>query len=81
MNAISYNGQYHYQSVSTKQELKGNSLNDFLLKKSGKAWGDVIEPRATFNNIDKNTSLAFLKMSEEKRVFALCCWFNNPTNF
>ncbi len=28
---ISYKGQYHYRSGSTKQELKGNALNQFLL--------------------------------------------------
>lgn len=33
---ISYQGKYHYRSGSTKQELKGNALNDFLLKKAGK---------------------------------------------
>jgi ATP-dependent DNA helicase RecG len=65
-NAISYKGQYHYRSGSTKQELKGNSLNEFLLRKSGKTWDDVIEPRATFEDIDENTFSAFLKMSEEK---------------
>lgn len=37
-----------------------------MLKKSGKTWDDVIEPRATFNDIDENTFLAFLKMSEDK---------------
>lgn len=52
-NAISYKGQYHYRSGSTKQELKSNSLNEFLLKKSGKTWDDVIEPRATFEDIDE----------------------------
>lgn len=33
---ISYQGKYHYRSGSTKQELKGNALNEFLLKKAGK---------------------------------------------
>ncbi len=65
-NAISYKGQYHYRSGSTKQELKGNSLNEFLLKKSGKTWDDVIEPRATFDDIDENTFNGFLRMSNEK---------------
>ncbi len=65
-NAISYKGQYHYRSGSTKQELKGNSLNEFLLKRSGKTWDDVIEPRATFDDIDENTFNGFLRMSNEK---------------
>ena len=63
---ISWRGRYYYRSGSTKQELTGNALNEFLLKKSGKTWDDVIEPRATFDDIDENTFSAFLKMSEEK---------------
>jgi len=63
---ISLRGRYYYRSGSTKQELTGASLNEFLLKKSGKTWDDVIEPRATFDDIDESTLSAFLKMSEEK---------------
>jgi len=33
---ISYKGEYHYRSGSTKQELKGNSLSQFLLRKQGR---------------------------------------------
>ena len=49
---ISYQGKYHYRSGSTKQELKGNALNNFLLKKVGKTWDDVIEPRVEIEDID-----------------------------
>jgi len=63
---VSLRGRYYFRSGSTKQELTGNSLNEFLLRKSGKTWDDVIEPRATFDDIDENTFSAFLKMSEEK---------------
>lgn len=38
---ISYKGQYHYRSGSTKQELKGSALDQFLLKKQGKRWDGV----------------------------------------
>ena len=58
---ISYQGKYYYRSGSTKQELKGNSLNEFLLKKAGKTWDDVIEPRASFNDIDITAIEAFKK--------------------
>ena len=51
---ISYQGKYHYRSGSTKQELKGNALNEFLLKKAGKTWDDVVEPRAELDDIDIN---------------------------
>lgn len=49
---ISYHGKYHYRSGSTKQELKGSALNEFLLKKAGKTWDDVVEPRAQMDDID-----------------------------
>ena len=58
---ISYQGKYHYRSGSTKQELKGNALNEFLLKKAGKTWDDVIEPRASLNDIDISAIEAFKK--------------------
>lgn len=32
---ISYKGEYHFRSGSTKQELKGAALSHFLLKKQG----------------------------------------------
>lgn len=35
---VSYKGQYHYRSGSTKQELKGAALDKFLLRKQGKPW-------------------------------------------
>jgi ATP-dependent DNA helicase RecG len=58
---ISYQGRYHYRSGSTKQELKGNALNEFLLKKAGKTWDDVIEPRAKLEDIDIEAIEAFKK--------------------
>jgi ATP-dependent DNA helicase RecG len=58
---ISYQGKYHYRSGSTKQELKGNALNEFLLKKAGKTWDDVIEPRASLDDIDISAIEAFKK--------------------
>lgn len=61
---ISLRGRYYYRSGSTKQELTGASLNEFLLKKSGKTWDDVIEPRASFEDIDEKTINTFLKASE-----------------
>lgn len=49
---VSYRGRFYYRSGSTKMELTGNSLNDFLLKKSGKTWDDIIEPLASIDDID-----------------------------
>jgi ATP-dependent DNA helicase RecG len=58
---ISLRGRYYYRSGSTKQELTGTSLNEFLMKKSGKTWDDVLEPRANFTDIDKKAVSVFLK--------------------
>jgi ATP-dependent DNA helicase RecG len=58
---ISYQGKYHYRSGSTKQELKGNALNKLLLKKAGKTWDDVVEPRAKLDDIDISAIEAFKK--------------------
>ncbi len=41
---VSYKGEYHFRSGSTKQELKGAALERFLLKKWGRHWDGVPEP-------------------------------------
>jgi ATP-dependent DNA helicase RecG len=40
-------------------------LNEFLLKKSGRTWDDVIEQRAAFADIDEKAVAVYLKMSEK----------------
>jgi len=49
---ISYNGKYYFRSGSTVQELGGKELADFLMKKSGSRWDDIIEEKASLNEID-----------------------------
>ena len=63
---ISLRGRYFYRSGSVKQELTGVSLNEFLLKRAGQTWDNVIEPRATFADIDEKSVGAYLVMSKEK---------------
>jgi len=63
---ISLRGRYYNCSGITKQELTGAPLNEFLLKRSGKTWDDVVEPRATFDDIDVTTVAKFLVMTKEK---------------
>ncbi|MEC4676889.1 MAG: ATP-binding protein, partial [Nitrospirota bacterium] len=43
---ISCNGKYYLRSGSTVQELQGKELADFLFKKTGSTWDDVVEERA-----------------------------------
>ncbi|MFV0555291.1 MAG: helix-turn-helix domain-containing protein [Mangrovibacterium sp.] len=49
---LSLRGRYYYRSGSVMHELTGNSLNEFLLKRSGLTWDEVTEPRASFDDID-----------------------------
>lgn len=63
--AISLRGRYYTRVGSTTTELTGNSLNDFLLRKSGQTWDDVIEERATINDIDPNTVTSFLTAAKK----------------
>ncbi len=62
---ISLRGRYYYRSGSVKQELTGASLNEFLLKRAGQTWDDVIETRATFDDIDERTIKIFLRKADE----------------
>ena len=39
---VSFKGEYHYRSGSTKQELKGAALDRFLLRKQGRHWDGVL---------------------------------------
>ena len=69
---ISYHGKYYFRSGSTKQELQGTELNKFLLRKAGKTWDDVIEPDASFDDIDINAVEAFKKSAvQSKRLPAI----------
>ena len=63
---ISLRGKYYYRSGSIKHELTGASLNEFLLRKSGRTWNDVIEPRATIDDMDEKSFRYFLQISKEK---------------
>jgi len=58
---VSLRGRYYYRSGSTKMELTGIELNEFLLKKTGKTWDDVVEERATLEDIDKNSVAKFIE--------------------
>jgi ATP-dependent DNA helicase RecG len=58
---ISYHGVFHYRSGSTKQELRGPALHDFLLRKMGKTWDGICPGNATINDIDTLSIHMFLR--------------------
>jgi ATP-dependent DNA helicase RecG len=62
---VSLRGRYYYRTGSTKLELTGNALNEFLLQKSGKTWDNVPEPGASFADIDDKSVLGFIKDAEK----------------
>jgi ATP-dependent DNA helicase RecG len=45
--------------------LTGIALNEFLLKKSGKTWDDVLETRATISDIDEKSIQLFLEAAKK----------------
>ena len=66
---IAYKGIYYYRSGSTKQELKGIPLQDFLLKKLGKSWDDFGIEDAVITDIDRDAIDYFIEKGiEAQRV-------------
>jgi len=64
--AVSLRGRYYYRTGSTNLELTGTELNEFLLKKAGKTWDDVVEEGAAMKDIDESSITKFLDDSKEK---------------
>jgi ATP-dependent DNA helicase RecG len=62
---ISYKGEYHYRSGSTKQELKGAALERFLLKKRGRHWDDAPEPSFTVRSCSAAALRLFRQRAKE----------------
>ena len=58
---ISYKGEYHYRSGSTKQELKGVALDRFLLRKQGRHWDGVPVPNVKPSELESFPLAAFRK--------------------
>jgi len=58
---ISYRGTHYYRSGSTKQELKGNALHQFLMKRLGRTWDDFPCENANLHDIDPEAINYFFK--------------------
>ena len=58
---ISFQGKYYFRSGSTNILLQGTELSNFLLRKTGKTWDDVVEPRATLGDIEISAIESFKK--------------------
>ena len=62
---VSYKGEYHLRSGSTKQELKGAALDKFLLRKQGRTWDAVPAPRAKARDLSKTAIATFRKLARQ----------------
>jgi len=63
---ISLRGRYYFRSGSTNMELTGNSLTEFLLRKFGRSWDDVIEDSFTFEDVNLATIDEFKKLATDR---------------
>ncbi len=72
-NPVNYKGEYHFRSGSTKQELKGASLDKFLLHKYGKKWDSVTVPGVQISELKHETFEFFIQKGiEAKRIDQKC---------
>jgi len=62
---VSLRGRYYYRSGTTNIELTGVKLNEFLLKKAGKTWDDVIEEGASVEDISEDSIQKFISDASE----------------
>ena len=52
---VSYKGEYHIRSGSTKQVLRGTALTEFISSKSGIRWEDSVIEGVTIEDLDKES--------------------------
>lgn len=57
---ISYKGIFYYRSGATKQELKGATLQRFILKKMGRSWDEIVCDGARIEHIDNDAVAYFI---------------------
>jgi ATP-dependent DNA helicase RecG len=60
---VSYRGEYHLRSGSTKQELRGAALDRFLLRKLGRHWDGVPLPHLTISDLDPRAIQSFRRLA------------------
>ena len=64
---ISYHGEYHYRSGSTKQQLTGIALSEFIMQKTGIRWEDVTVDNITVNDLDDESFKIFRREALSKK--------------
>jgi len=64
---VSYKGEYHVRSGSTKQVLKGVALDRFLLSRTGKRWDAVPVPHVSVANLDTGSLKRFREQAAKAK--------------
>ncbi|MDO4280506.1 MAG: ATP-binding protein, partial [Peptococcaceae bacterium] len=52
---VNYDGEYHYRSGSTKQQLRGNALTNFLMSRTGVKWDSALVNNIRIDDLDKES--------------------------
>lgn len=60
---VSYHGEYHYRSGSTKQQLRGSALTEFLVRKTGYRWDAVPVDNISIEDLDTESFEIFRRES------------------
>ncbi len=66
---VSFNGKFYKRSGSNTIELNGSNLTNFLLKKYGKTWDDIVVENFTIDDINLETIRKFKMWSRHRAPF------------
>lgn len=64
---ISYHGEFHYRSGSTKQQLTGIALSEFIMHKTGFRWEDVTVDNLTVDDLDDESFKIFRREALKRK--------------
>lgn len=78
---VTYKGQYHYRSGSTKQELKGAALNKFLLDRIGVRWCNVPVPSVKPEDLSAESIKDFKESGIKKKRMDADILADSPAEF
>ena len=70
---ISYHGKYHYRSGSTKQELNGASLQQFIMKKVNLTWESLTQDNASMSDISEEAVRFFQRQAVDNGRLSNSC--------
>ena len=56
---VNYHGEFHYRSGTTKQQLTGIALSEFIMKKTGVRWEDVVVENISVDDLDAESFKIF----------------------